>query len=231
MKELSVVIPCLNEEKSIQICIEKCKKVFKTLNIDGEVIVTDNGSTDKTVEIAKSQGIKVVTCNKIGYGANLRNGFSYAEGKFILMVDADNTYDILEVPKLYEIMISDENIGMVMGSRFRGYIENGAMPNLHRYFGTPFLTLAVNFLFGTRISDSQCGMRLLRKSVIDNIEFTANGMEFASELTIKIAKSGMKIKETPISLYKAPEGRKAHLRPWRDGFRHLFFMLKHKFLF
>jgi glycosyltransferase involved in cell wall biosynthesis len=224
VKDLTVVIPSLNEERTITFCIEKCKKVFEQLNIDGEVLVSDNGSTDNTVNIAQSAGARVVQTLEKGYGNALRFGFENAESKFIAMGDADNTYDFLELPLLWEKM--SDQVDMVIGSRLKGNIEKGAMPLKNRYLGTPALTLILNILYGTRISDSQCGMRLMRKSCLDTIDFKTTGMEFASELLVEFAKHKFKIVETPISLHKDMYNRVPHLRPWRDGWRHLKFLIK-----
>lgn len=227
VKDLTVVIPCLNEERTISICIEKCKQVFAQLNIDGEVLVSDNGSSDSTVKVAEDCGARVVHASEKGYGNALRFGFENADSKFVAMGDADNTYDFLELPLLWEKM-SDE-VGMVVGSRLKGNIEKGAMPLKNRYLGTPTLTFILNILYGTKISDSQCGMRLMRKSCLDAIEFKTTGMEFASELLVEFAKHKFKIVETPISLHKDMFNRVPHLRPWRDGWRHLKYLIKTKF--
>ena len=223
MSDLTVVIPCLNEERTIVICVEKCKKVFEQLNIQGEVLVVDNGSTDKTSELATNAGAKVVYCSEKGYGNALRFGFANSNSKYVIMGDADNTYDFLEIPLLWNKLEPDTD--MVTGSRLKGKIEKGAMPLKNRYLGTPVLTFVLNLLYGTKLSDSQCGMRLIKKECLDKIEFTATGMEFASELFVEFAKHKFKT----ISLYKDIEGRKPHLRPWRDGFRHLKYLIKARF--
>lgn len=226
--DLSVVIPCLNEESTIKICVDKCIKTFEKLGIQGEVIVSDNGSTDKSIELAEQAGAKVVHCKTKGYGATIREGFKNACGEFVLMGDGDDSYDFCSIGDFWANR--DKDFDMILGSRFKGIIHEGAMPPLHRYFGTPLLTFIVNFLFGTRISDSQSGMRFFRKSSLDKIELTSTGMEFASELTVKFKLNKMKIIEIPINLYK--DGRihgKPHLKPWRDGLRHLFYMLKMRF--
>ena len=212
----------------VEICMKKCQKSFERLNIDGEVLVVDNGSVDKTAEISKTNGARVVYCSEKGYGNALRCGFQNADGEYVLMGDADNTYDFLEIPLLWEKLTPD--IDMVTGSRLRGYIEKGAMPWKNRYIGNPALTFVLNLLYGTKISDSQCGMRLMRKSCLEQIDFKTTGMEFASELYVEFAKHKFKIVEVPISLYKDKEGRTPHLRPWRDGFRHLIYLIKARFV-
>ena len=226
-KDLTVVIPCLNEEETIGICIQKCFKSFERLGINGEVLVSDNGSTDKSVEISEDLGARVVHCPVKGYGNALVYGFKHADGKYILMGDADNTYDFLEIPLFYKKL--DDSVDMVIGTRLRGNIEKGAMPFLHRYFGTPVLTMVLNTLYGTRISDSQCGMRLIKKSTLNQIEFKTTGMEFASELLVEFAKHKFKITEVEISLLKGPQERVPHLHPWRDGWRHLIYLVRERF--
>lgn len=226
--DLTVVIPCLNEEKTIAICIEKCKMAFGQLNIEGEVLVVDNCSTDKTTEVASKAGARVIRCNDRGYGNTLRLGFKNTDAKYVAMGDADNTYDFLEIPLLWDKLAPD--VDLVTGTRLKGHIEKGAMAFKTRYFGIPVLTFLLNTLFGTKISDSQCGMRIMKKESLDKINFKSPGMEFASEIFVEFAKHGFKIVETPISLYNDIEGRVSHLRPWRDGFRHLRYLLKAKLI-
>ena len=228
MKDLCVVIPCLNEERTIADCVKKCYKSFEALNISGEVIVVDNGSSDNTSNIAKENGATVVFCENKGYGNALRYGFKHCNCKYIIMGDADNTYDFLEIPLLWNKLTTE--IDMVTGTRLKGYIEQGAMPFLNRYLGTPVLTIILNTLYGTNLSDSQCGMRLMKKECLDKIELKTEGMEFASELFVKFAKNKFRIVETPISLHKDIEGRIPHLNPWRDGLRHLKYLIKAKFI-
>lgn len=223
--DLSVVIPCLNEEKTIGICIEKCIKSFTELGIDAEIIVSDNNSQDKSREIAENMGAKVVLCKTKGYGAALQEGFKNAIGKYILMADGDDSYDFYSIKNFWEKR--NDNFDMIVGSRFKGVINHNAMPLLHRYFGTPLLTLIVNILFNAGISDSQSGMRFFRKESLDKIKFETTGMEFASELTVKFKLQKMKIIEIPINFHKDGRvNRKPHLNPWSDGFRHLWYILK-----
>lgn len=202
-------------------------KSFGELNINAEVLIVDNGSTDNSVEIAKDKGARVVHCHEKGYGNALRYGFANANSKYVLMADGDNTYDFREIPLLWKKLTPE--VDMVTGSRLRGNIEKGAMPFLNRYLGNPVLTFILNFLYGTKLSDSQCGMRLMKKESLDKINFKTTGMEFASELYVEFAKHKFKIAETPISLHKNIEGRIPHLRPWRDGTRHLIYLIKAKF--
>ena len=230
--DISVVIPCLNEERTIGLCLEKAVNAIKANNLQGEIIVSDNGSTDNSLNIIDSFDkdiVKVVHCQEKGYGNALLFGFKHARGKYILMGDADNTYDFSQLGEFYNTAASDEKIGMVMGSRFRGGIEKGAMPFLHKYLGNPFLTAVVDILFCTNLTDTQCGLRLFKKENFDEITFTATGMEFATEIIIEFLLHKFKIAEIPTKLYKDLPGRKPHLRTFRDGFRILFFILRKRF--
>ncbi len=225
--DLSIIIPCLNEEETIERCIKKCFEIFSKLNINGEVIIVDNDSTDHSKEISLAAGAKVVDNHIKGYGASVREGFRHACGEYIMFADGDDSYDFLETDRFWAKRCEGK---MVLGSRFKGEIHAGAMPPLHRYFGTPFLTFILNMLFHANITDSQSGMRLFKKTDLEKVKLESNGMEFASELIIKFSLKNIKIIEVPITLYK--DGRtnhKPYLRPFRDGFRHLFYMLKCKF--
>lgn len=223
MTEISVVIPCYNEEKNIEKCIQKSFSAFEKLGIEGEVIVVDNNSTDKSSEIAKNSGAKVVFCEQVGYGNALRCGFKAASGKYIIMGDGDDSYDFSEIPEFY-FEITTKNVDMITGTRLKGTIHKGAMPFLHRYLGTPVLTFILNLLYKTKISDSQCGMRMFKRDCLDKIEFKTTGMEFASELFVQFAKHNFSIKEIPIHLYPV-HNRKSKLNPIRDGLRHLFYLI------
>lgn len=224
---LSVVIPCLNEEQTIGLCINKCLSVFKKLNIVGEVIVSDNGSTDTSIDIAKNLGARVVACTNKGYGAALKNGFAHALGKYVLMGDADDSYDFNQIDKFLNKI--EEDYDMVIGTRLKGTIHKGAMPFLHRYLGNPVLTFLVNLFGKLHISDSQCGMRIFKKNSLNNLKLTSDGMEFATELLLLSSKSNWKIAEIPIEYFKDGRNRKPHLKTWSDGFRHLRFIFKSVF--
>lgn len=223
MIEVSVVIPCYNEEKNIEKCIEKSFIAFQKLRIEGEIIVVDNNSTDNSAEIARKAGAKVVFCEQVGYGNALRCGFKAASGKYIIMGDGDDSYDFLEILGFYHA-ISITNSDMVTGTRFKGTIHKGAMPFLHRYLGTPVLTFILNLLYKTNLSDSQCGMRMFKRDCLEKIEFKTTGMEFASELFVQFARHGFSIMEIPIDLYPV-HNRKSKLHPIRDGLRHLFYLI------
>lgn len=230
--DLTVVIPCLNEETTIGLCVQKALDCVRKHNINAEIVVSDNGSSDKSVQIVENfnlPNVRVVHCCEKGYGNALKAGFSSANGKYILMGDADDTYDMSKIHEFYEKVVSDENISMVIGSRFRGKIEKGAMPFLHKYLGNPVITMLINVLFGVGITDSQCGMRLFKKSDFEKINFTSEGMEFASDIIIEFAKNNMKIVEIPTTLSKDKAGRKPHLRTFPDGYRVIRFILKKRF--
>lgn len=234
MSDLSIVIPCLNEAATVGLCIEKALKNIKENNISAEIIISDNGSTDNSIEIVKSFNlpeVKVVHCLEKGYGNTLRMGFSSANGKYILMCDADDTYDLSKLNEFYKKALSDESIAMVIGSRFSGGggIEKGAMPLLHKYLGNPIITLLIDILYKLKITDSQCGIRLFKKSDYEKIKFTSGGMEFASEMIIEFAKYKMKIVEIPTTLSKDIVGRKPHLRTFKDGYQVIKLILKKKF--
>ena len=219
--EVSVVIPSLNEEKTIGICIEKVKKVFEEYNISGEIIVSDN-STDRTPEIAKSLGAKVVTPDKRGYGYAYLYAFKHAKGKYIVIGDADNTYDFLEMLKLLEPLKKGE-ADLVIGSRFKGRILDGAMPWLHKYIGNPVLTWFLNFFFKAGVSDAHSGFRAFTREALEKMRLRGDGMEFASEMIMRAVWAGLRIKEVPITYY--PREAESKLHSFKDGWRHLKFML------
>ena len=182
--ELSVIIPCLNEEKTISTCIEKCLNSFRILNINGEIIVSDNGSTDNSIKEALAAGAEVVNCTQKGYGNALKFGFSKASGKYVIMGDADNTYDFNEIPKLYN-QIKSVDADIVNGSRFKGNIEKNAMPFLHRYLGTPVLTNLVNVLYKTRVSDITSGLKIFKLASYKKTNCISGGMQFVVELLLE----------------------------------------------
>jgi glycosyltransferase involved in cell wall biosynthesis len=221
--EVSVVIPCLNEANSVAICIGKAQRAFAAAGLCGEVVVADNGSTDGSIEIAQSYGARVVNVKQRGYGAALRAGIAASRGRFIVMGDADDSYDFNEVPRF--VAKWREGYDVVMGNRFLGGIQPGAMPWHHKYIGNPGLTGLLNVMFRTGIRDSHCGMRGFSREIFDAMDLRSNGMEFASEFIIKAAQIGARITEIPILLWPDKRGRPPHLRSFRDGWRHLRFFL------
>jgi hypothetical protein len=223
--ELSVVIPCLNEAATIGRCVSSARDAMALYNISGEVVVSDNGSTDGSVYLATAAGARVVHCPTRGYGAALQWGFRHARGRCVLMGDGDQSYDFSLLPLFVQRM--REGAPFVIGSRLKGRIEPGAMPFLHRYLGTPVLTWILNRLFGTSITDCNCGMRCIDKRTFLSLGVVSSGMEFASEMVVKAAVQGVPITETPIDFYKDGRSRRPHLRPLPDGWRHLRLLLSH----
>jgi glycosyltransferase involved in cell wall biosynthesis len=221
--EVSVVIPCLNEAKSIAICVTKAMEAFRAAGLRGELIVADNGSTDGSIEIAAQHGARVIRVAQRGYGAALRAGIAAAQGAFIVMGDADDSYDFSDIPRFVEMW--RQGYDVVMGNRFRGEIKPGAMPWHHKYIGNPGLTALLNLFFRAGIGDTHCGMRGFTRAVYERMDLRSTGMEFASEFIIKAAQLGAKITEIPITLWPDKRGRPPHLRSFRDGWRHLRFML------
>lgn len=221
--EVSVVIPCLNEANSIGICVSKAISAFHATGLRGEVVVADNGSTDGSIEIAEQLGARVVRVEARGYGSALRAGIMAAHGAFIVMGDADDSYDFSEIPRFVEKWRQGNEV--VMGNRFRGEIKPGAMPWHHKYLGNPLLSSLLNLFFRAGMGDSHCGMRGFTRAVYERMDLRSTGMEFASEFVIKAAQLGAKMAEIPITLWPDKRGRPPHLRSFRDGWRHLRFML------
>ena len=218
---VSVIIPSMNEEKTIGSCIQKALLAFKNEGIDGEILVSDN-STDMSREIAMSLGAKVVIPRNKGYGNAYFEGVRYARGDLFLFTDADDTYDLGEAPKLLEPLLTNK-ADLVIGTRLKGDIKPGSMPWLHRYIGNPFLTAVLNLLFNTRISDSHCGMRAITRKAYEKLDLKSEGMEYASEMIIEAARKKLRIAEVPISYY--PRLTPSKLHSWGDGWRHLRFMM------
>jgi len=221
--EISVVIPCLNEARSIGICVDKALAAFREMGIRGEVVVADNGSTDGSIEIAENLGARVVHVATRGYGNALQKGIEEAKGEFIIMGDADDSYDFSQVPGF--VAKWREGSDLVLGNRFEGGIKPGAMPWLHKYLGNPALTAILNSFFRAGVGDAYCGMRGFTKRVYERVDPRTTGMEFALELVIKAAKLGVKAAEIPVTLWPDKRGRQPHLRTFHDGWRSLRFML------
>jgi len=221
--DVSVVIPCLNEANSLEFCIKKATTAFSNARMRGEVIVADNGSTDGSIEIAELNSARVVRVAERGYGAALKQGIAASRGEYVIMGDADDSYDFSEVPNFVEKLRQGNDL--VMGNRFKGGVKPGAMPALHRYFGNPGLSWLVNFLFGAGVGDSYCGMRGFSRALYDKLDLRSSGMEFALEFVIKASQIEARISEIPIILWPDKRGRPPHLRSFRDGWRSLRFML------
>jgi glycosyltransferase involved in cell wall biosynthesis len=221
--DVSVVIPCLNEANSLEFCIRKALDAFAKNDIRGEVVIADNGSTDGSIEIAEKAGARVVRVRKGGYGSALQGGIARSKGKFIVMGDADDSYDFSAVPDFVKKW--REGYDVVMGNRFQGEIKPGAMPWHHKYIGNPGLSTLLNILFHTGAGDSHCGMRGFTRAAFDRMDLRSTGMEFASEFIIKASQLGVRITEIPVVLSKDKRGRPPHLRSFHDGWRHLRFML------
>jgi glycosyltransferase involved in cell wall biosynthesis len=219
----SVVMPCLDEEKTLPGCIAAAWRGIAAAGIPGEVIVVDNGSRDRSAAVAEAAGARVVRCERRGYGNALRAGFAAARGRFILMGDADQSYDFGELPRFFrEVEAGSE---LVMGTRLRGRIEPGAMPKLHRYLGNPALSFILRLLFRAPVSDAHCGLRAFTRDAVTRMDLRTGGMELASEIVIKAAAAGLRISEIPITLHRDARDRPPHLRSFRDGWRHLRYML------
>lgn len=221
--ELSVVMPCLNEAETLETCIRKAQRALRDANIVGEIIVADNGSSDGSQEIAERLGARVVQVKARGYGNALMGGIAFASGKYILMGDADDSYDFGHIPRFVERL--RQGADLVMGNRFRGGIERRAMPPLHRYLGNPVLTEIGRLLFKSPCGDFHCGLRAFTKGAYARMGLRTTGMEFASEMVVKAALFNMAISEVATSLRPDGRSRAPHLRTWRDGWRHLRFLL------
>jgi len=221
--ELSVVMPCLNEAATVGICVKKAIDALEKHGIRGEVIIADNGSTDGSQQIARGAGARVVPVERRGYGSALQSGIAAARGQFVLMGDADDTYDFSQLNEFVAKL--REGYDLVMGNRFRGKILPGAMPHLHRYLGNPVLTGLGRLFFKSPVRDFHCGLRGFRKDAIERLGLRTMGMEFASEMIVKAAAFGLRVTEIPTTLSPDRRDRAPHLRTWRDGWRHLRFLL------
>ena len=221
--DLSVVMPCLNESRTLGTCIEKAQATMKRLGIRGEVIVADNGSTDGSQSLARELGARVVPIQERGYGSALRGGIAAARGKFVIMGDSDDSYDFTQLGDF----LAKLNAGydLVMGNRFLGGIRRGAMPFLHRFLGNPVLSWLGRLFFGCPVGDFQCGLRGFRKDAIDKLELQTTGMEFSTEMVVKATLFNLRIVEIPTVLSPDGRDRPPHLRTWRDGWRYLRFLM------
>jgi len=219
---VSVVIPCLNEAENIEACVVAAMEAIVRMGVSGEVVVADNDSEDDSARLAEAAGARVVVERRRGYGSAYLAGFAASRGRYIVMADADLTYDFDEIPRFVEAL--EDGAEMVIGDRMDN-IQPGAMPWLHRYVGNPILTGLLNLFFSTGISDAHCGMRAVRAEVLPRLDLRTTGMEFASEMVIRASKENLKIAEFPIEYH--PRGGESKLSSFRDGWRHLRFLLVH----
>jgi len=221
--DVSVVMPCLNEERTVGVCIEKALSSIRLMGLQGEVVIADNGSTDRSVAIAEHGGARVVHQPIKGYGAALMAGIRASRGRVVVMGDADDSYDWTAIASIVSAVQNGNDF--VMGNRFMGTIKPGAMPFLHRYLGNPVLSFLGRLFFRVPIGDFHCGLRGFSRQAILGIGLQTTGMEFASEMVVKASLRGLKIAEVPVVLAPDGRGRPPHLRTWRDGWRHLKFLL------
>jgi glycosyltransferase involved in cell wall biosynthesis len=221
--ELSIVMPCLNEAETLATCIDKAQGYLERSGVVGEVVIADNGSTDGSQDIARAHGARVVDVPAKGYGSALMGGIDAARGEYVIMGDADDSYDFSRLdPFVERLRAGDE---LVMGNRFKGGIAEGAMPPLHKYLGNPVLSWIGRVLFRSPIGDFHCGLRGFNRRSILNLHLQTTGMEFASEVVVKSTLGGLRVSEVPTTLDKDGRSRPPHLRSWRDGWRHLRFLL------
>ena len=223
--ELTILMPCLNEAETLGTCIGKAQDFLKRSRVVGEVLIADNGSTDGSQDIARSLGARVIDVPVRGYGAALIAGIAGAHGRFVIMGDADDSYNFMALEPFVEALRGGADL--VMGNRFKGGIAPGAMPPLHRYLGNPVLSALGRMFFKIKVGDFHCGLRGFSRSAILNLRLSNTGMEFASEMVVKASMQGLKIAEVPTTLSPDGRSRPPHLRTWRDGWRHLRFLLLH----
>lgn len=221
--ELSIVLPCLNEARTLPLCLQKAQKFLIDNAISGEIIVADNGSNDGSVEIAMKAGVRVVNIEERGYGAALSGGIAAAKGRFVIMGDADDSYDFANLMPL--VMKLREGCQLVLGNRFKGGIQPGAMPFMNRYLGNPVLSALGKIFFNIPLNDFHCGLRGFERQAILDLDLRTTGMEYASEMIVRASLHGLSMAEVPIKYWPDGRGHKSHLHPWRDGWRHLRFLL------
>ena len=221
--ELSIVIPCLNEAETLGICLEKASTFLKQNNIKGEIIVVDNGNEDESATIANNAGARLIKESARGYGAAIKAGVKASQAKYIIMGDADDSYDFSSLMPFLRLL--REGNDLVIGNRYKGGIQKGSMPALHRYLGNPVLSFIGRRFFRIKTRDFHCGLRGFSKSAFEKMGLQTVGMEFASEMIVKAALLRLSISETPVVYYPDKRSRASHLRTWRDGWRHLRFLL------
>jgi len=221
--ELTILMPCLNEAETVATCVRKARSFLTRTGIEGEVLVADNGSSDSSPQLARDAGARVVEISKKGYGNALIGGIDAATGRYVIMADADDSYDFSQLDAFVEGLRAGNT--MVIGHRFRGGIQPGAMPLLHRYLGNPVLSFAGRLFFSSDVGDFHCGLRGVDRAAILKLGLRAPGMEFASEMIVKATLAGWRIVEVPTVLSRDGRSRAPHLRSWRDGWRHMRFLL------
>ena len=221
---LTILIPVLNEEKTIGICIKKAQEFIKKNKIEAEILIADNGSTDKSVEIAKKMNVNIIEVPEKGYGNALIAGTKAAKGKYVIMGDADDSYNFLELEEFLKML--EKGYDLVIGNRYKGKIEKGSIKFLKRYIGTPILSMLVRKKYKVNIHDINCGLRGYDREKILNTNCKSKGMEYATEMIINAKKNDVKIIEIPINFYKDKRGKKSHLRTIKDGMRHLKLILE-----
>lgn len=222
--EFTILMPCLNEEKTIGACIEEARQGAEGLNLSYEILIADNKSTDSSADIARKMGARVVTAPEKGYGSALICGINAARGRYIIMGDCDLSYDFGNIGGFVQELRS--GAALVVGNRFKGSIESGAMPLHHRYFGIPLLSFLGRLRYGVRVGDFHCGIRGFEREKALSLGLGCKGMEFATELIARFAKAGLTIREIPADLRCDGRNGKSHLRSVRDGLRHLLFMAR-----
>jgi len=223
--ELTILMPCLNEAETLKVCIDKARGFLENHQIQGEILIADNGSTDGSQDIAHQAGARVITVHQRGYGAALAGGITAAHGKYVIMGDADDSYDFSALNGILDSLRSGNEL--VMGNRFRGGIAKGAMPLLHRWLGNPVLSFLGRLFYRIPIGDFHCGLRGFSRNAILKLKLSSSGMEFASEMVVKSALHNLSFAEVPVTLSPDGRSRPPHLRTWRDGWRHLRFLLIH----
>lgn len=224
--ELTILMPCLNEEKTIAYCIDEASSFLLKTGISGEILVADNGSSDKSVTIARKKGARVICVKQKGYGATLRKGISAAKGRYVIFADCDMSYNFFDCYQIYQKLIRG-NV-LVVGNRFNRYMEKGAMPFTHQYIGVPLLSFIGRKKYGVNIKDFHCGLRGLDKNIMSNVSLQTTGMEFATELIAVFAKANLPICQVNIRFRKDMRNGKSHVRTIRDGMRHLIYMITHE---
>jgi len=221
--ELTILMPCLNEAETLGQCIMKAERFLEEQGISGEILIVDNGSSDGSVDVAEDKGARVILISEKGYGSALMGGIESARGTYIIMGDADDSYDFYHLSGFIEKL--HDGYELVMGNRFQGGIKPGAMPFLHQYLGNPVLSALGRLFFRSPVGDFHCGLRGFSKNAIQSLNLRTTGMEFASEMIVKSTLFGLKITEIPTTLSPAGRSRPPHLRTWQDGWRHLRFLL------